>query len=401
MSFNPTGRIALDKTGSYGRPGSYALRFQYPDPLTGARRRKTRGGLTKPRATQLLAELIAEHQLGTAGTDGNFRVADGWALYLEELEQRVEAGTLKYNTLSIYKRAWRLYLEPWWADRRMAEVRPADIGRLFSRHLASGLAPNGMTVAWSVARCCFDRAVRNGYTGSSPFARIKKGEILTQTAPGAGRVKCWTPEQVQQFRAAARQAEHRDRWLWELIIFTGLRRGEALGLCDDAVDLGEAAPALRVIRQWTKGQGRPPFWEAPKTRCSVRTVALCAEAVKALEEQRFVRAAHELSGTGRWLNEAGAVFVGPDGSCPNPDSWSNRFRTFIDSVGLPRIGLHGLRHTFATLALDAQLPTKVVSDILGHASTAITADIYQHTSPELHHRAAEAVALVLSRLEVS
>jgi integrase len=86
------------------------------------------------------------------------------------------------------------------------------------------------------------------------------------------------------------------------------------------------------------------------------------------------------------------VFHNPDGACLHPDAVSAMFLRRVQSYGLPRLTLHGLRHTWATLALEQGVHPRVVQERLGHANIAITLDIYSHVSPILHDEAAELVA---------
>jgi site-specific recombinase XerD len=119
---------------------------------------------------------------------------------------------------------------------------------------------------------------------------------------------------------------------------------------------------------------------------------LIDEAVTAIREQQFKRATYELEYQDEWTNERGALFVNADGSILNPDSFSKRFSRYVKELGLTNIGLHGLRHTFATVALEAGVPLKVLSDMLGHSEITVTADIYQHVTVESKATAFEQVA---------
>jgi integrase len=92
------------------------------------------------------------------------------------------------------------------------------------------------------------------------------------------------------------------------------------------------------------------------------------------------------------------VFARPDGAPLHPQVISDRYDKLVESSGLPRIRLHDLRHTHATLALKASVPVKVVSERLGHASIAFTLDTYAHVLPGMQAEAAEIVAaLVVER----
>ena len=121
-------------------------------------------------------------------------------------------------------------------------------------------------------------------------------------------------------------------------------------------------------------------------------MVLIDEAVTAIREQQFKRATYELEYKDEWTNERGALFVNADGSILNPDTFSKRFSRYVKELGLPNIGLHGLRHTFATVALEAGVPLKALSEMLGHSEVNITADIYQHVTVETKATAFEQVA---------
>jgi hypothetical protein len=88
----------------------------------------------------------------------------------------------------------------------------------------------------------------------------------------------------------------------------------------------------------------------------------------------------------------GLVFIHPDGSPIHPQRFSDWFRQHVRAAGLPAIRLHDLRHSYATAALAAGIPAKVVSERLGHATIAITMDTYSHVLPGLDERAAATVA---------
>ncbi len=92
------------------------------------------------------------------------------------------------------------------------------------------------------------------------------------------------------------------------------------------------------------------------------------------------------------FSDEGLVFHEPDGSRLRPDAVSARFLRRVSQHGLPRLTLHGLRHTWATLALEQGIHPRVVQERLGHSTIAITLGIYSHVSPTLHDEAATVVA---------
>ena len=93
--------------------------------------------------------------------------------------------------------------------------------------------------------------------------------------------------------------------------------------------------------------------------------------------------------------DSGLVVTREDGSLVHPDRFTQMFDKHVKNSGLPRIRLHDLRHTHATLALAAGVHPKVVSDRLGHATVAFTLDVYPHAVPALQEEAAERVAALV------
>jgi integrase len=93
--------------------------------------------------------------------------------------------------------------------------------------------------------------------------------------------------------------------------------------------------------------------------------------------------------------DSGLVFTRPDGSPIHPDLITDWFRRLARAAGLPPIRLHDVRHSYATAALAAGVPAKVVSERLGPATIAITMDVYSHVIPGMDAQAANAVASLI------
>ena len=114
----------------------------------------------------------------------------------------------------------------------------------------------------------------------------------------------------------------------------------------------------------------------------------------ALRTHRKAQAAERLA-VGPDYTDQGLVFAEPDGSPVHPDRFRERFEHRVARSGLPPIRFHDLRHTYATLALQAGIHAKVVSGILGHANIGITLDTYSHAIPAMEEQAAETVATLM------
>jgi integrase len=128
-----------------------------------------------------------------------------------------------------------------------------------------------------------------------------------------------------------------------------------------------------------------------KTERSRRRVALDAATVQALREHRKQQAAERLA-FGPGYEDQGLIFCREDGAPLHPERVSQMFRRHVRGLELPRIPLKNLRHTWASLALQAGVHPKVVSERLGHATVSFTLDTYSHVMPGLQEDAAAAVA---------
>jgi integrase len=179
--------------------------------------------------------------------------------------------------------------------------------------------------------------------------------------------------------------------MWWLIALRGLRRGEAAGLrwVDVDLDSGRASPRRpRVVVNYAVEVSEP------KTARGRRSLALDALTVAALREHKE-RQAEDRAVVGPGWQDSGLVFTRPDGAPLHPDLISDWFERLAREAGLPKIRLHDVRHSYASAALAAGIPAKIVSERLGHATVQITLDTYSHVLPGLDAQAAETVARLI------
>ena len=229
------------------------------------------------------------------------------------------------------------------------------------------------------------------------WGRLARNPADAADPPRAGQkadgIHAWDATTLRRFLEASRDAGDRVHCLWVLLATTGMRRGEALGLrwSDLDLDTGRA----RVVQTIIQIAGAVSVGE-PKTGRGRRSVSLDSATIAVLRDHRH-RMRQERLLVGADFNDLGLVFHQPDGSWLHPEAVSEAFLRRVRRYDLPRITLHGLRHTWATLALERGIHPKVVQERLGHSTIAITLGIYSHVSPTLHDEAAQLVAdLVLS-----
>jgi integrase len=231
---------------------------------------------------------------------------------------------------------------------------------------------------------------------------VRWGYITRNVADAANRprntrtpeMKTWTAEQLAQFLDYVREHDSTLYPLWRLFATSGLRRGEALGARWQDLDLDAGRLA---IRQTLLARGKRLTYGEPKTKKSRRSVALDASTVKSLRHHRTSQASEKLA-AGQAYSNADLVFADALGGPLHPDVVSKSFKAHLRATGLPDLNLHGLRHSHATLALQAGLHPKVVSERLGHSSVALTLDVYSHLIPAMQQDAADVVSALIDEI---
>jgi len=158
-------------------------------------------------------------------------------------------------------------------------------------------------------------------------------------------------------------------------MFTGLRRGEIMGLEWSDITFDEGVLRVHQAGQYIPGQGA--FTKAPKNESSERLVSLPAFLVDMLRQYRKEQAEHCLKIRDLW-KESDRLFTTWDGQPGHPEWPSQWFPKFIKRHGLPHLSFHGLRHTCATILINQDVPLKNISGRLGHADVSTTGDIYSH-----------------------
>jgi integrase len=199
-----------------------------------------------------------------------------------------------------------------------------------------------------------------------------------------------TVEQFQALQAAL--VDSRYGLLVELLGHTGLRRGEALALHWRDVDLDGRLVRVRGTLARVDGD---LVATAPKSKQSSRSVPLTDAAVDVLRRAKRRTAADRLRAGSKWVPTS-FVFVTEFGEPCDPRNALRALQTAADAAGLPKVGLHTIRHTAATVMLENGVPMKVVSEILGHAGISITADIYSHVRPDVARGALDTLSEALN-----
>ena len=351
----------------------------------GKKRQKWVGGFrTKKEAENGLTEALERRRTGTWGEPGRQTMDEYLTTWLD-----ATSASLRPKTVYTYRSLLRNWVLPHIGHIRLAAITPADLASLYAKLLTSGrnineggLSPTSVRLAHTVISHALKDAVRWGLLPRNP------AQVVDPPRRNQPEMAVWSADEARTFLAHV--AEDRHYAMWALFLATGMRRGEVLGLQWPDIDLADGTVSVRRTRGLV---GRDVMVAEPKTPRSRRLISLDPITLAALKEWRR-RQAEELLAIGARPGERW-VWTDEVGEPVYPRHVSERFRELADASGLPRVTLHGLRHTSATLSLAAGIHPKIVSGRLGHSTIATTLDIYSHALREIESDAATKVAGLL------
>ncbi|MGH8791040.1 MAG: tyrosine-type recombinase/integrase [Stackebrandtia sp.] len=408
-----------------------------PDPLTGKRRRAYQGGFASEEAAWEAAWEAALKSRDEALRGVGRRTLD------EFMERWLEAmeGTVKPSTRSSYVYCYRGLVAPRIGRRRLGEIDVPMLNALYRRLRQGGRRGNDanaeMYRCWRARRAAgadagprqiAEACQTTIHAARKAVARYRRGRVPARREPGLApktvmnvhrllrralsdavawgwletspaerarppreclrgkrsKTAAWTFEQLNAWLKVA--TTDRYAGVWVLAATTGMRRSELAGAARNRLDLDKATLDVGPTRIVVKGE---VLDSDGKTESSRRVISLDRTTVAYLRRHLAMldRERRERGGGGG----CGRLLVDSDGESVNPDTLTRRFQHLVDRADVPRIRLHDLRHTYATLSLDAGIHLKTVADRLGHSRPVYTLQTYTHRSTGLDRDAAEEV----------
>ena len=271
------------------------------------------------------------------------------------------------TTVHGYENIIRLHLVPALGEVKLPELQPAQLQRYYAELLEKGLSHNTVRKHHVLLHAALGAAVRQGIVGANVTC------LVTPPAREAPQHRFYDSSQLRMLFCASEGTPL--EVAVKLAGCLGLRRSEICGLKWRNVDLKRGVLTVCEVRTAVSGRA---LEKAPKSYASERRLAFGGNEDLESLFKRLHRDWERRRKQDTKYNPEGYVAVNEAGKPYQPDVLCQRIAQFIAVQGLPPISLHGLRHSFASVANSQNVPMFSISKALGHSSTSVTSAVYMH-----------------------
>ncbi len=346
----------------------------------GKRYRKNVYAHTRAGVQDRLNEALRNHQLGIPFAPERLTVEQflkGW------LEDHVKPGT-RPRTYESYEGAVRLHIVPAIGKIRLVKLTAQNVQAFVNDKTASGLSPRTVEYLHSVLSRALNRAVK--------WDLVRRNVAKLATTPRVPRkpVSTLSPDEAKVFLKGIRGS--RNEALYTVAMALGLRKGEALGLRWEDIDLNSRTLTVRHALQRQKGKGK--VLVEPKSDRSRRTINMPAIVGKALRVHRVRQNKERLVAGSAW-KDTGYLFTTTIGTPMDERKVLIDFKKALRDAGLPERRFHDARHTAASLLLAQGVSPRTVMEVLGHSQITLTMNTYAHVMPAMMEDAADKMDAIL------
>jgi integrase len=298
---------------------------------------------------------------------------------------------VEQSTAANYADTTRLHLKPGLGSKILTKLSVSEVNALWASKRKAGYSGNSIRIMRTVLRSALHQAEREGLLVRNVAALSDPPRI------GHSEGRSLSISEARSLLDAARG--DRLEALYAVTLILGLRRGEALGLSWSDIDLDSGITHVRrqlrrerlpADQQQESGRRTHLVLRDLKTKRSRRTLHLTPALDGLLRSHRARQAREQLAAGPAWT-ETNLVFTTQKGTPIDPNNFANYFHRLCARTGLGHWTPHEMRHSAASIMLAQGTPLYVVSEVLGHASVAITKDVYGHLIGGEKQEATEAI----------
>ena len=381
MSTKKTGKKNPNGAGSIRQRADGRWEARYSDgwTKTGHLRQKSIYGKSMKEVRQKLTKVLAEIDQGTYIEPSKTKVSEWLDLWLKEY-----CGDKKYSTVKNYRASVKTHIKPQLGSIPLGKLTKTDIQQFYNRLLkppdgSQGISPKTIKNTHGVLSKAMSVAVVNGFIRSNPCV----GTILPRVEKH--EVEPLTDDQVALLLQMAEEDEEYGILL-KVILLTGVRKAEAMGITWDCVDFRRGVIRInKQLQKRPKKDGGVVFASSKNGKGRVlKPAPYVMELMKKRYEQQIRQKEDASVAWQGWQTEAehrtALAFTTLFGTPLQPQTVYNHFKKIAVEIGAPNAKVHDLRHTYAVLSLQNGDDVKTVQGNLGHATAAFTLDVYGHVS---------------------
>ena len=363
------------------------------DPGTGRRIRKTFTGSTQKEVREKMQKTSLEIQNKTYFEPSKATLKEWIELWLSDY-----CGQVKYLTKKHYRAQCYAHIIPSLGATKLSELTTPQIQSFYNELAQSGkqtkdkeekepLSAKSIKNVSGILSKCLNTAIDIGYLRYNPakLAKVPRTERKEITP--------LTNEQISNLLDKLDSEPYRN--IYKVILFTGLRKGEALGITWDCVDTEKNILTINKQLQLRKATDGGLVL-APLKNDKPRILSVPGFVIDAILEERDIQSKNKTTAGDAWLGyktdkerKTALVFTSQLGTPVDPRYVYYHYKKLAKLIDVPESRVHDLRHTYAVLALQNGDEVKTVQDNLGHATAAFTLDVYGHTTDRMKEASAK------------
>jgi integrase len=349
------------------------------DPGTGKRIQRTKTFTTKREAKNWTAEKTQERDTGLGINFNKLTIRN----YLKKWLQEYGKPNLSPTTYDGYEMIVRKHLIPALGALNLEELKPLHIVQYQNKKLRSGrkdgksggLSKKTVLQHHRVLNRALKQAVMWQLLSHNPM------EAVSAPTPKQPNINFLTKQEIEELLEFAKEEDSWSYYFIYVAVNTGMRRGELLGLSWEHVDFNKET--IQVKQNLVRAKEEGMILKSPKNRSSKRIIKIESDDIKVLIKLKKIQNENKLFFGPDYNNKHNLVFAKANGERLYPNTATKRFSNLVKKLNFENVRLHDLRHSHATLMLQAGVHPKVVQERLGHATITTTLNTYSHVIPTL------------------